>query len=250
MNVNDINILDVNENYIVVEKPHSLPTVPLSYHDDKETLLSLIAQKYPEVLGTTYEGFTLHRLDTDTRGLVVIARNENWYNYLLEQQKLGRFIKHYSALTTSKNLSKGYPSFPFTISTERIVDITSSFRAYGVGRKEVRPVSQGSSTFAQKKGSSSIYTTSVITKKVSEEHTLCTISLDKGFRHQVRSHLAWASMPIIGDPIYGGKGHSLLHLISYKVGFYDGITSKRVEYRLYDEDSNPFEQLEYKGRTR
>ncbi len=249
MKASDIPILDVTDNYIVVEKPHLLATVPLSYHDDKVTLLSLMSERFPEIQGESYEGYVLHRLDTGTRGLVLIARNEKWYRYMNEQQREGRFIKHYYALTTHKNPTNGYPAFPYRLIDHQIVDIISSFRPYGVGRKEVRPVSQGSSPFAKKKKGGTLYTSSVCIEDVYQGKTLYNVSLDKGFRHQVRSHLAWAASPLIGDDLYQGEEHPLLHLIAYKIGFYESPFGKRVEYTLVKEGENPFEQESYNIRS-
>ncbi|MGD1832717.1 MAG: pseudouridine synthase family protein [Sphaerochaetaceae bacterium] len=246
MTMSDITIVDETDNYLVVEKPHSLATVPLSYHDDKTTLLSMLAGDYPEILGDRYEGYVLHRLDTETRGLVLIARNETFYRHMLKEQKEGRFIKHYHALCSYKEPKEGYPSFPFLLSSHKVADITSSFRAYGVGRRQVRPVSTTSSLFARKKSGSSEYVSSVLLLESENGRTLCDISLDKGFRHQVRSHLAWASLPIIGDKIYHGKEHQVLHLISYKVGFYNLIDRSRVEYCLYEDGTDPFCDTRYK----
>ncbi len=75
--------------YIIVDKPHGIATVPLKKGSDMPTLLDIVGDRYPEVLGDTHEGFTLHRLDTATRGLVMFARSPESYAVFHEMQKRG-----------------------------------------------------------------------------------------------------------------------------------------------------------------
>ena len=91
---------------LVVNKQANLPTVPLKTDPkDKLTLLGLVSLSFPEVLDVgginTWEGGVLHRLDTATSGLVVIARTKEAYASLQAIQKADLFFKEYHALSHS-----------------------------------------------------------------------------------------------------------------------------------------------------
>ncbi|MFA7168381.1 MAG: pseudouridine synthase, partial [Sphaerochaetaceae bacterium] len=71
-------IVAESRDWLVADKPSGLPTVPLkSDAPEKDTLLSRVAKEYPEILDigrNPWEGGVIHRLDTLTSGLVLIAR--------------------------------------------------------------------------------------------------------------------------------------------------------------------------------
>jgi 23S rRNA pseudouridine1911/1915/1917 synthase len=177
-------------------------TVPLKKSLPNEvSLLGLVAKEYPEVLQVQgknpWEGGALHRLDYDTEGLVLFARTQRFYNHMIEEQEAGRFIKYYKALVPNK------PGETLPAS------ISSGFRPYGKGRKTVRPVFQAEET--EKKNTTQReattqrqYTTYIEEINQKGEELELTIKLDKGFRHQIRCHLAYLGFPIIGDQVYGG----------------------------------------------
>ncbi|NCB02076.1 MAG: RNA pseudouridine synthase [Spirochaetia bacterium] len=243
-------IIAETPHYLIVSKNHELPSVPLKNERDSDTLLSQVALRYPEILFKDHEGGVLHRLDNSTRGLVLIARTIDAYNYFKEEQKQGRFKKTYHALSTNdENEKLGYPSIEIDFQKENPIELHSSFRPYGRGRKEVRPVTEDSHIFNKRKSSPNAYT-SLITYIGEQGHNkhLFVVTLTKGFRHQVRSHLAWASFPIIGDSLYGGKEHPLLHLIASKIQFYDYNNNQLREYSLFEDGINPFQEPLYKEK--
>jgi len=175
--------------FIIAYKPHGLPTVPLKaqVQDCPDTLLQRTGKDFPDILSpltpSFWEGGTVHRLDTATAGLVLFARNRVFMDHILSEQQAGRFIKTYRAVCSMPAL--GSPRAPFAIS--------SYFRAYGPGRRKVKP-----ETDAKRADSSVLYTTNVITI----EDNLFTVEIARGFRHQIRAHLAWMGFPIEGDSLY------------------------------------------------
>jgi len=142
--------------FLVIYKPKGLPSAPLS-ENDFENALSQAIKLYPQLNNVTgkkqIEYGLLHRIDTPTDGLLVIASTQEAYDFLIEQQQSGRFIKYYSALCeplldNSEKL-EGFPPVP-AINNENFT-IESYFRPYGNGNKEVRPVTQDSGKAALKK---------------------------------------------------------------------------------------------------
>jgi len=227
---------------LVVNKQANLPTVPLKTDSqDKLTLLGLVARAFPEVLdvqgANTWEGGVVHRLDTATSGLVVIARTKEAYASLQAIQKADLFIKEYQALSQSykPTLLPGFPPCPYEdpfFCKGKEVSIGSLFRRYGDHRKEVRPVLADSPRHLLDKTTGTWYLTKVwYSGEVGESHQF-TCRLSSGFRHQVRTHLAWSGWPIDGDIMYEGIEAENLALNAVAVEFPHPVTTNPMEIRI------------------
>ena len=222
-----------HEHFLVVYKPHGMPTVPLAKQAlAGTTLLEAVASKHPEVMqaGTDHpwEGLVLHRLDTDTAGLVLCARSKQAFLALQEYQQQGLFIKTYIAGCRPGSAPEGFPEYPGPeVSTGAVIMIESRFRAYGPKSKAVRPVVGSSSPIVQGKASQTLYSTTLRLERRMEDVLLFRCVLAKGFRHQVRCHLAWSGFPLIGDPMYGGSDAESLFLIASGLQF-PLFTSKQM----------------------
>lgn len=154
----------------------------------------------------------IHRLDTDTRGLLLIASTKESYNALLAAQNSGLFKKTYRAkvqytIDNAKTLG-GFPPPPFLPPAWHNQNdahfrrrIASRFRPYKEGRKQVRPVTDDSSEKAQKAATKRVYCTDI--ESVCNGYAACSITA--GFRHQVRCHLSWIGLPIAGDRLYNSN---------------------------------------------
>ena len=201
----------IDDDYIVAVKESGLPTVPLKGQEEV-SLLSRVASDFPEVLmpcgRNPWEGLTLHRLDTLTSGLVIFARNENAFRKAMELQEEGRFVKFYKAYYENKAKTDGFEEFPYEFRKGTV--IRSAFRAYGEGRKAVRPVLNNKYRL---KDASGFYETRI--EEVHEDYAV--LSLRKGFRHQVRCHMAWSGRALIGDELYGADPSMEFGLNAYKI---------------------------------
>ena len=200
-----------SEDFLIADKPHGIPTVPLKGQKPDATLLSLVSSEYPEVMDicgrNPWEGGTGHRLDTATAGLVVFARTQAFYDYLQEIQQANLFRKTYRAETVENDSLKG---LDIQIHDKREFKIMSYFRAYGKGSKAVRPVQD-----IKRADSPVLYTTTAI-----KDGDVFTCTISRGFRHQIRAHLAWIGHPIKGDCLYGmGSEADTLALDCLKVQF-------------------------------
>ena len=200
-----------SEDFLIADKPHGIPTVPLKGQKPDATLLGLVSSQYPEVLEVCgrnpWEGGTCHRLDTATAGLVVFARTQTFYDYLQRIQQADLFVKTYLADTVESDDLKGQD---IQIEDSKEFRIVSYFRAYGKGSKAVRPVQD-----IRRADSPVLYTTTAVRNG---KAFTCTIT--RGFRHQIRAHLAWIGHPIQGDCLYGtGSEKDTLKLDCMKVQF-------------------------------
>jgi len=186
-----------NENWALLVKPHDLPSAPID-ENDSETLLGWYLQKEISarcVIGRkAIEHGLIHRLDTGTAGFVLIAKTQNSYEKLIISQKEGSIKKNYVAscsmlATANSAVMENLP-----------LPVRSRFRAFGPGRREVRPLFPGMRGFIE---ATTDYET-IIEKLTLSKNNTCEIScsLVRGYRHQVRSHLAYLGFPILGDSLY------------------------------------------------
>jgi 23S rRNA pseudouridine1911/1915/1917 synthase len=205
-------------------KPAQAPTSTLT--TGGETLLDWCVERFPDlgrVRGRKYgEGGILHRLDRETRGLVLTARTQEAFENLKRQQEEDRVVKSYGALLVPRTAS--LPGFPplspeleGALPSGTALCVESAFRAYGPGRKAVRPVT-GYAACPSPAGKNRLYRTLILTAKEADgkkrsapdgdtagkEFIYAELSLTRGFRHQIRCHMAWLGFPIAGDPVYGG----------------------------------------------
>ena len=202
--------------FLVIYKPKGLPSAPLTA-DDNENALTQACAMYPQIKSVcgkkAIEYGLLHRLDTATDGLMVIAANQECYDFLMTEQREGRFIKTYRAqcdiIPDNADLLGGFPPVPSSPSTVR-----SYFRPYGQGRKEVRPVTEESGKAALSKlGTKKLYTTKIEITKISDTRATALCEITEGYRHQVRCHLAWAGYPVVGDQLYNSDKKNAENLL-------------------------------------
>ena len=260
-------LLAVEENFLVAYKPPRMHSAPRSLSSG-DNLLEFCAGYFPEIMDLQGrmpgDGGLLHRLDFETHGLLLVARTTPGMEALLRLQDEGKIVKEYSAIAMKTvSAQQGFPpegpKIPALLPSGYLSGdadklkvagqfiIESAFRPYGKGRKAVRPVALGDGNgifpgkarkthdIARDRGRP--YLTEILRMGNPELH-LCPISLRiyRGFRHQIRSHLAWMKMPILNDNLYGGNpyGKGLLALRACSIAFNDPFTGRN---RLFSIDS-------------
>jgi len=221
-------ILDETENFAVVFKPAKMHSVPGGNN---------LFDWYASCSDSVYD--IMHRLDYETHGLVLFAKNEKSYLFFKEAQEKGEFIKEYSAICTHQieNKTEGFPEYNFN--SPDIIE--SYFRPYGPGRKLVRPVIVNANPACGKKQKEvakdrgGFYRTEIINKN----GNAFTIRIKRGFRHQIRCHLCWIGFPIVNDPLYSRNENdeavspdSVMALRSHALFFPDPSGAEKREYRI------------------
>lgn len=193
--------------FLIVAKGRGIPSAPLE--GGSVSVFEKVSAVFPEILAVNGkkagEGGLIHRIDTETCGLLLIARNDSFFQRIAECRKNGTFVKEYTAYS----VADGGRQLSAKV-------IESRFRSYGKKGAMVKPVfdDADSSTADRKKAGSRVYVTHVVeSAAVGTKNSDCgnggkrlvriVCRINEGFRHQVRSHLAYSDFPVLGDPIYG-----------------------------------------------
>lgn len=210
----------VDDDFVVAVKPAGLPSAPIS-PGDRSSALSVVGGDFPDVLCVrgrkAVERGLVHRLDTATAGLLLFARNQAAYDGMLKFQDAGLFQKEYTAFCSCvpacAEVLPGFPPPPLDAAGTEAMPlpflIRSRFRHYGPGRKQVRPVSPDSRGYALKKNvSGREYSTELLSVQRDGGRLVVRCRTARGFRHQVRCHLAWCGLPVEGDALYNPAASS------------------------------------------
>lgn len=232
-----INTPDDSHPFLVIKKSGNIPSAPLKEGDF--SALTLAMEKFPEIKAVRgikpVEYGLLHRIDNETSGLLLIALNQDFFDFMIEQQKSDFFEKSYRARVDFAEhlISDGFPDFNSELKEKAFsgneIKIESFFRKFGEKGKSVRPVTKDSGKAALKKGGEVLYSTSVLIK---ETNAIATIT--RGFRHQVRCHLAWLGTPVKGDCLYNPLYESgqKLQFEAFRIKFNNPFTGKTEVFEV------------------
>jgi 23S rRNA pseudouridine1911/1915/1917 synthase len=187
---------------LVADKPAGQPTTPLR-EGEKGTLANALVGKYPELAGIGYsarEPGVVHRLDTDTSGLVVVARTADAFEQLRAALQEERIAKEYLLVCTSEGLpDQGTIEYPITNHPKDKKRVYPCIHPRDVMRYAPRPA----------------VTRYRVEKRVGK-WTLVRAEAARAIRHQIRAHFAAIEHPLAGDVLYGGEtvdglAHHALH---------------------------------------
>jgi 23S rRNA pseudouridine1911/1915/1917 synthase len=172
---------------LVVDKPAGIATHGFSGRDTG-TLANYIAARHPALLGigaSRWEPGLVHRLDTETSGLVLVAKTQDAFERLRRQFRERHVEKIYQALVWGKCQAAGEIDLPLVHDP-------------GDARR-MRPAVRSSSAKIKSWNARTRYRRLA----QSSEATLLEVAMESGVMHQIRVHLAAIGHPIVADPLYG-----------------------------------------------
>lgn len=201
-----LNIIYEDEAYIVVNKPAGIPVHPSMDHYT-DSLSNGIAFYFNQI-GLKKKIRPVNRLDKDTSGIVIFAKNEYIQECLVRQMKSKEFIKRYIAVVNG-NLD----NLEGTINAP-------------IARKEGSIIER----CVSETGDIAITHYKVLKRKPNFDIVECI--LETGRTHQIRVHFAYLGHSLLSDTLYGTSS-SLINrqaLHAYKVEFTHPLSKKKVKY--------------------
>ncbi len=207
----DIDIVYEDDDIMVINKPSGLVVHPGSgnYNNTLVNGLMHYTKELSDINGEERPGI-VHRIDKDTSGLILVAKNNKSHNVLSEYFKDHKNIKReYLALIVGR--------FPHETAT---IDAP-------IGRD---PKNRKKMTVTSSNSKEAITHLRVV--KRYEDYTLVSLVLETGRTHQIRVHMNYIGYPIYNDPVYNTKQATefgqFLH--SYKMDFIHPITGKEMHF--------------------
>ena len=215
-----LDIIFENDDLIVVNKPAGMVVHPAAGHSSG-TLVNAVLGYDPDIegIGGEERPGVVHRLDKETSGLILLAKNERAHRWLQDQFRLRKVEKTYLALVDGK------PPTP----SGRVETYIGRDPSH---RKQMAIVSEsrGREAISEYK-----------TVESFANHTLLEFHPLTGRTHQIRLHCAFLGCPIVGDEVYGRKKSTVkinrhfLHAYRLKIMLPGQNETKLFEAPLPDE---------------
>lgn len=210
-----LDIVYEDENMLVVNKPSGMLTHPTTT-EKENTLVNALKYKYGENLSDTNGEFRrgiLHRLDRNTSGLLMVAKNNQAHEFLANQIKEKTAIRKYLAVIRG-------------VITEDII------LNYPIGRHKTQP--QKMNVIYDEKSKPSITELRVLENF--SDSTLVELTLKTGRTHQIRVHTSHIGHPVYNDTLYGfGKMKIKTEeqvLEAYKLKFTKPFSDEIIELEI------------------
>ncbi len=216
----DLKIIKSSKEYIIISKEAGMVVHP-GAGNKSGTLLNALLYEYPELKKLPRAGI-VHRLDKDTSGIMVVARNESGMRSLSEQISNRTIKRNYQAFTVGK--------------IERSGKIEAPIGRHPKNRQKQAIIDSGREAISHFKVIESF-----------GSYTHLEVSLETGRTHQIRVHMNYLGFPLIGDPLYGRRRrfakntHQKLReviesfprqaLHAAELSFIDPATSKEVRFQ-------------------
>ena len=204
-----LDIVYEDDDVIVVNKPQGMVVHPAPRHDEHTLVNALLYHCPLSTINGTFRPGIVHRIDKDTSGLLMVAKNDKAHRFLAKQLKDKTNIREYVALVHG-----------------RIAEDEGTINA-PIGRSLKDRKKQA----VVKDGRNAVTHFEVL--KRYRDYTFVKCILETGRTHQIRVHMKYIGHPLVGDPLYGPKktikgNGQFLH--AGKLGFVHPTTGKLLVF--------------------
>lgn len=200
-----LNICYEDNDMVVCNKPSGLLSIPDRVNKDVPSMQMLLKEKYQDI-------FVVHRLDKETSGCIVFAKNKETHQYLSSQFEHRKVQKIYHAIL------QGTPAIAEGTISQSIA---------------VHKSIAGKMMIDNKNGKTAISHYKVLEKF--GKYSLVSFHIETGRTHQIRVHSAFIGHPIVCDALYGNGAQVFIHNIK-KMGvqhFAERPLVKRIALHAY-----------------
>ena len=208
-----LDIVYEDDDLIVVNKPKGMVVHPAAGNYEGTLVNALLyhcKDNLSGINGVLRPGI-VHRIDKNTSGLLIVAKNDNSHRFLAEQIKEHSFTREYQAVVVGKiKDDKG--------------TINAPIGRHHIDRKRM--------TVTERNSKNAVTHYEVIARYKGYTHIKCI--LETGRTHQIRVHMAYIGHPVAGDDVYGVKKEKVnftgqcLH--AGKIGFIHPSTKEYMEF--------------------
>lgn len=219
----DIEVIYEDEEIVVIDKPAGLPSHPISLFDEW-TVTGWARNKYPllnESFDTIQPTFAVHRLDTETSGLLILSKNKESFEDWRQKFSNHEVKKEYFAWCWGKPYSTNFenqsPIGHLPNDPRRMTSLNSS----------KSPIQKASSQFE-------------VIQQSSQSYFLCKVLCTTGATHQVRVHLSDLGFPLLGDRLYDPLYESRPVTPKYHQLRATGISVGELKFALPPPSNLPF----------
>ena len=209
-----LNVIYEDDDLAVIDKPAGMIVHP-GEQNETGTLVSAAIDRWPEITAMNVEekrAGIVHRLDKDTSGLIIIAKNDRARRHLSDQFQNRTVDKTYLALVERRpNTTTGRIDAPIARDPQQ--------------RKHMAVV---------RKGRPAVTEFSIIEDDFNGGQALLKVKIHTGRTHQIRVHLAFIGCPVVGDRVYGyrkqriGLKRQFLH--AAELAFDHPTTGDRLQF--------------------
>ena len=174
----ELDIVYEDDHIMVINKPAGLVVHPAAGHASG-TLLNALLHHVPDIINVPRAGI-VHRLDKDTTGLMVVAKNIQAQTQLVDQLQKRSVSRIYECIVIGVITAGG--------------KIDAPIGRHGQQRQRMAVMEDGKQAISHYR---------VLERFRS--HTHARVKLETGRTHQIRVHMAHINFPLVGDPAYGGR---------------------------------------------
>lgn len=199
-----LDIIYEDKYLIIINKPSGILTISRDNRNDKNLYDEV--KEYVKKQNPKNKIFIVHRLDKDTSGLIIFAKNEKVKRIL---QTNWTKVKRYYYAVVNGIVKENNHLENYLLETKTHDDIITKDKEKGI-----------------------LAITNFEVMEYNKKYTLLNIEIKTGRKNQIRVQLANIKHPIVGDKKYGNKERMPLCLQAYRLEFLHPITNKNIEIEI------------------